>query len=716
MTDIIHVVCYIDGNIIDGSEGVQYDRPPSKVIVMKRGITFASLYEKLCDMFKIDKMHNHLSIIYRYSHPISHTTVTFLAVPIQDDDDVQMIISKSMMGSGIELYLNVQPHRMTDHVADDNICIPVTTSCTVDDNIQMSQMMTQRYNVMQRDSCTADDDIEESDESAESEVPDEPDIPEELDIPDDIDAAGPSHVAPSILAGPSIVPQTMRMFTARSPTFTEIDWSGVNVPLVRSSDPEYTLWNKSQELFKGLRFATKDELQMAVKLYSLERHFEFNVSLSLPNLWVVKCKRRDSGCAWYLRARQKKSHGQFEIVRYTGPHTCVTAGISQDHSALDSNLIAQEIRDLVKAQPDIKIVALGQSIKNKFNYIPKYSKLWEAKQKAMGMVYGDWDISYQMLPRWLYAMQCYMPGSACQFLTTPAVVSGCVTFDRVFWAFAPSIEGFKYCRPVLSIDATFLYGKYKEKMMIATALDANDQIFPLCFGICEEESTDTWSWFLSCIRLYVTQREGICLMSDRHPGILSAVGNSCLGWQPPMAYHVFCVRHIKSNFNNKFKDTVLKNLVWKAAQQHQVRKFNKVMERLEQLNPRAAAWLQQIPLAQWTLSHDEGRRYGVLTTNMSESFNGVLKSARSFPITAMVELIYFRLVNYFEGRRAQGEEEKASSYKFTPLIRLHMSRISDRANSHRVTQFDRRQRIFEIKTSYNRDHQNQKGGNTQVNL
>ena len=40
-------------------------------------------------------------------------------------------------------------------------------------------------------------------------------------------------------------------------------------------------------------------------------------------------------------------------------------------------------------------------------------------------------------------------------------------------------------------------------------------------------------------------------------------------------------------------------------------------------------------LDKWTQSHDGGRRYGAMTTNISECFNGVLKGARGLPIAAI---------------------------------------------------------------------------------
>ena len=49
----------------------------------------------------------------------------------------------------------------------------------------------------------------------------------------------------------------------------------------------------------------------------------------------------------------------------------------------------------------------------------------------------------------------------------------------------------------------------------------------------------------------------------------------------------------------------------------------------------------------WTQSHDGGRRFGAMTTNISECLNGVLKGARGLPIAALVEFTWNKLVQYF---------------------------------------------------------------------
>ena len=55
----------------------------------------------------------------------------------------------------------------------------------------------------------------------------------------------------------------------------------------------------------------------------------------------------------------------------------------------------------------------------------------------------------------------------------------------------------------------------------------------------------------------------------------------------------------------------------------------------------------------WTQSHDGGRRFGIMTTHISECFNGVLKGARGLSIAAMVGFTWSKLVEYFHNRHKE---------------------------------------------------------------
>ncbi|KAH9616384.1 hypothetical protein KSS87_018423 [Heliosperma pusillum] len=131
------------------------------------------------------------------------------------------------------------------------------------------------------------------------------------------------------------------------------------------------------------------------------------------------------------------------------------------------------------------VTAIIEIIIDKYNYKITYMKAWKAKQKALADIFGDWDLSYRELPRYFEALKEANPGTVVQFVNYEIEDDDDneVIFGRVFWAFGASIKGFPHCRPIITIDGTHLYGKYKGVLMIVMGVDANDQLYPLAFAI-----------------------------------------------------------------------------------------------------------------------------------------------------------------------------------------------------------------------------------------
>ena len=104
-------------------------------------------------------------------------------------------------------------------------------------------------------------------------------------------------------------------------------------------------------------------------------------------------------------------------------------------------------------------------------------------------------------------------------------------FWRAFWCFPQSVEAFRHCRLLLSIDGTFLLGKYMGTLLVAIACDADNALVPLAFALVERENKDSWGWFLRLVRIHVIGpgRE-VGVISDRHQGILSAVQEQIPGY------------------------------------------------------------------------------------------------------------------------------------------------------------------------------------------
>ncbi|KAL0296740.1 UNVERIFIED_CONTAM: hypothetical protein Sradi_6726100 [Sesamum radiatum] len=275
-------------------------------------------------------------------------------------------------------------------------------------------------------------------------------------------------------------------------TFPEIPADSVDVPNLRYAK----FYNKSEgRLDKGMLFKTK-ELMEAVQDHSI-RHArrEYYVTESSKTKWKVLCKHSTEG-----------------------------------H---------------VKCNPSYGIKHVIRNVNDQTGYDVPYQKAWYSLKMAREIVYGTWESSVQKLPAYLGAIQKYNPGTIVEWKHKGFQAStGKYVMGYVFWAFKPCIDGFQFCRNVISVDGTHLYTKYKYKLLIAAAMDGNQQVLPLAFAVVDEETYPSWKWFLQQLSRHVIRgRRGMCLISDRHGGLIKAVREGP-DFVSPHGVHRYCLRHV----------------------------------------------------------------------------------------------------------------------------------------------------------------------------
>ncbi|XP_050264153.1 uncharacterized protein LOC126708159 [Quercus robur] len=227
-------------------------------------------------------------------------------------------------------------------------------------------------------------------------------------------------------------------------------------------------------------------------------------------------------------------------------------------------------------------------IETKYNgHKPSYYKVWDVKQKAVAKMFRNWEESYQRLQKLLMAYIDQDLTTQVFYRITPTNEDDNVLLYYVFWSFGLCISGFKYCKPVINIDGTHLYGKYQGKLLVAMATDANNKVFPLTFVVVDCDSRSSWRWFLQCLREtigHVIPDEGICIISDQHLGIKNAIANWPRGDDGrTRAFHRYCLRHVASNFNTHFQNSILKSTALKVRYASQVVKFDTIMESIKQV-------------------------------------------------------------------------------------------------------------------------------------
>ncbi|KAL0345776.1 UNVERIFIED_CONTAM: hypothetical protein Sradi_4408900 [Sesamum radiatum] len=144
-------------------------------------------------------------------------------------------------------------------------------------------------------------------------------------------------------------------------------------------------------------------------------------------------------------------------------------------------------------------------------------------------------------------LQKWNPGTVVEWYHLDTDGSGLHMLNYVFRAFRPCIQGFRYCRNVISVDGTHLCTRYKHKLLVAVTLDANNQVLPLAVALVDEETLASWTWFLQMLVKYFLPGEDdrVCLISDRHDGLTSAI-NYVPAFKFPRGVHRFCLRHAEA--------------------------------------------------------------------------------------------------------------------------------------------------------------------------
>ena len=156
--------------------------------------------------------------------------------------------------------------------------------------------------------------------------------------------------------------------------------------------------------------------------------------------------------------------------------------------------------------------------------------MWCGRELAIARQFGSWEGSYSLIVPLLTAIKSTNPGTLFDVVSGVTNKSEIRLFMRAAWAFGPCIEAVPFLRPVITIDACFLSGRYKGKLLIACGYDAGNQLVPLAFGLVEKEDFDNWGWFMKWTRDHVFGRSRfLCVISDRHLGIKKVFRQTDLG-------------------------------------------------------------------------------------------------------------------------------------------------------------------------------------------
>ncbi|CAN6809430.1 unnamed protein product [Brassica oleracea] len=421
----------------------------------------------------------------------------------------------------------------------------------------------------------------------------------------------------------------------------EIDHNGEMVMVTTPVQARALSAELTYQLTVGQEFPDVKACRRALRDMAIALHFEIQTIKSDKTRFTAKCS--SEGCPWRVHAAKLPGVPTFTIRTIHESHTC--GGINHlGHQQASVQWVASSVEQRLRENPNCKPKEILEEIHRVHGITLSYKQAWRGKERIMATMRGSFEQGYRLLPQYCEQVKRTNPGNIASVYGSPA--DNC--FQRLFLSFHASIFGFlNACRPLIGLDRTYLKNKYLGTLLLATGFNGDGALFPLAFGVVDEESDENWMCFLCELHnLLETNTENMPRLTDVQKGIVEGVEQNF-----PTAFHGFCMRHLSESFRKEFNNTLLLNYLWEAAQALTVIEFEAKILEVEEASQDAAYWIRRIPPRLWATAYFEGQRFGYLTANIVESVNSWIAEASGLPIIQMMECIRRQLMTWFNERR-----------------------------------------------------------------
>ncbi|KAG7534144.1 Transposase MuDR plant [Arabidopsis thaliana x Arabidopsis arenosa] len=444
---------------------------------------------------------------------------------------------------------------------------------------------------------------------------------------------------------------------------------------------------EGDELFVGRVFKNRDDCKVKIAVHAINRKFSFRNHRTTNDVVIVRCV--SDLCPWRVYCVRLEETEYFEVRTVMLEHNCPIDVRSQFQRQATTSVISEIMKSkYTGAGMGPNPMSMRQALLDEYSLNVSYWKAWRSRELALDMAKGSTTSSYGILPSYLH-MLCKSNVGTVTELHTEVDSAGDTRFKYCFVALGASVRGWKFMRKVVIIDGAHLRGKYAGCLLTASAQDGNFQIFPIGFGIVDGENDKAWEWFFKCLQQIIPDEDDLTFVSDRHTSIYNGLQKVY-----PRAVHGACIVHLQRNVATKFKQKMLAPLISKAARAFKKSTFTEYFEEIERVAPRCAEYLMAIGWEHWTRSHCNGDRYNIMTSNVAESLNAVLKEARELPIVSTLEFIRGTLMTWFSKRR---EAATNHTQPMTPKVEEMVLRNYERSTSYEVIRIN--SELYEVKTT-----------------
>ncbi|KAF3651613.1 hypothetical protein FXO38_16511 [Capsicum annuum] len=178
----------------------------------------------------------------------------------------------------------------------------------------------------------------------------------------------------------------------------------------------------------------------------------------------------------------------------------------------------------------------------------------------------------------------------------------------------------------------------------------------------DKENDASWGFFFEKFKDFVVDEPKLCIISDRHVSIANGLARHYL-----LAHHGVCMRHLDENLrtNHHCSDSIY--LYYHSAKAYTLQEFNDYFNALKERCPNTAACLEhEVGFEKWSRAHFPGNQFNVMTSNITDSLNSILRDEREYPVAAIFNSIAHRFREIFRKRYVEVDNSKTT---FVPVAK-----------------------------------------------
>lgn len=453
---------------------------------------------------------------------------------------------------------------------------------------------------------------------------------------------------------------------------------------------EQNIAAKWEKIITGVdqRFAGFDEFREALHKFSIAHGFRYKYKKSDSHRVSVRCK--SVSCPWRIYASRLPTTQLVRIKKMIPQHTCNGAAPKAGYRAT-RGWVGNIIKEKLRNSPNYKPKDIVADIQREYGVKLNYSQAWRAKGIAKEQLQGSYKESYSQLPYLCKRIMQTNPGS---LATVDAKEDS--SFHRVFVSFHASISGFQNgCRPLIFLDDIPLDAKYQGTLLIATAADGDDGVFPLAFAVVDDETDDdNWFWFLTQLKFAAPVPHPITFVANFNKGLKDSLVNVYGG----ECFHAHCLRYVAEKLNNDLKGRfshearrLMVQDLYTCAYAPKLEDFEQCSQDLKAISPEAYDWVINSEPHHWANVFFVGTRYNHMTSNFGQLVYNWVAEAVEFPITQMIDMLRGKLMELIYTRRVDSNRWTTT---LTPSMEEKLRNEALKAQSFQVLPSE--SSIFEV--------------------